>query len=532
MKSDLTKFEPVLLIHLANCLIALVATYFAITGPNENALITEASFLPLILICAIILGTSIFCWRFDQKELSFIVFLLTIHFWPRIAQYGIFPQSVYFPANGIGAEDISTALWWFTAFFSTIVFTFVVVSIFLRKQQWSSSFDSSQPLRLKIIVCSIIFLMAVLVEFHFLVNLDNSPYQILEQTPENKFYITKLLNTLLGADSVLILLIFFSIGLISTSFNLKTVLLVSALVFVVIGPFSVLSAFYGSRGVSIKIITMLVALIIIFRSDWKVFWTSTIIGGFCFIIGILFFNSATAMRDFWMLEKPLEYAGQKSEGVYLDQFIENFNVFTQPTLAETDGEASVRNIYLILDIFGRLGSVDYIVVTLSRPADDSCMAEQVNISRQAKSVVNWIMIGTPFPEAKFQSPNFFSNCFRPEYAAQVRLNNEIWTTPGILFQFLGAYGLAGIALLSLLVIFCQFLLINKFGYPGFILYLFMMPNLSGSLIFMLGLDHQIITLATITLRIGFILFVIYLIELTYKHAKPAAIGLSKLVRKV
>ena len=171
----------------------------------------------------------------------------------------------------------------------------------------------------------------------------------------------------------------------------------------------------------------------------------------------------------------------------------------------------------VVDILNRMGTLDYFIVTLSRSPAPGCIEDKIALKQQVKTVANWLALGTPFPEARYGSPSKFGQCYRPNYKRQVRLNNEIWTMAGTIFQFIGGFGLLMVGIYAFALNIAQLMARKTNNLFAQMSYLATFGALSSSPMFIMGLDHFVIMVGTVALRIMFFCLILYTTLLAFKH---------------
>ena len=500
MKIKNKQFDALALVSLVNSIIAIIAVALCVYGFNRSELISAPSIFISILLMISVIISSHFSWRFEQSELSYLNCLLSVYIWPRLAQYSVAPDIVIFPADSIGGQNLSIGLFWFTAFYIVTVFAFTLARRFFRAKNLALQ-HSSNRLKTKIIVGALVVIIGFLVEGHFLISSSNSPYQLFENQTASDSSAAKALNVFVAIDTSLVFLTYFVFVAISKSSQWKKIFGLTILLAVIHWPFFEISALFGSRGAGIKTIHVLLVMVLLFPKDWKVFSCAFSLGVACVIVSLLDFSAATQMRDF----------KRKMDAPFWEEI-------TSRVASEARFKAHSKEKQTPLaDILNRIGSLDYFVVTLSRSPAPGCIEDKIALRQQAKSVANWLALGTPFPEAKYGSPSKFGQCYRPHYPRQVRLNNENWTMAGTIFQFIGGFGLLIVGVYAFAVNAAQMMARKYNNLFTRISYITSFSTLSASPLFIMGLDHFVISLGTIALRIMFFCIIFYVAFWGIKH---------------
>ena len=474
------KLSPLGLLHLANFIGALLALTLLITFAEETRYTDRTSIAPTTVLVSIYIASTFFSWRFQQQDLAFVNSLFSIHIWPRLIQYSVWPDSVEMPATNVTAQEVTAAIWRFDAYMATFYASVMLTSFLLVKRAKPFNFFSDKNVK-KMTVCLLALIAAAMFENFYFIQLANSPYIPFDRQIDTGTPVLKFLITVLSQDTALLLLLLFGYAAMKGTNKSSQALLISAVLLTATVFFILSSSSLGSRGGGIKILTWLLVLTVIFRESWRLFLLSACIAVTCLSLNFVQYDKITISRSTLTTDAqetdagtniPKNFAGQQSA---------------------------------LITVMNRLGIFDYLIVTLSRPAEENCRKNTANLTTQIKAIGNWVAIGTPFPEAKRQSPAAFHSCFRPEFPSQSRLNNEIWTTPGIFHQFFQPFSLLLMAVFGGFIVCLNHILKFKVGRVGQVLNAFSLPTLSGLALFAMGLDHAVVSTATVVLRVSFLL---------------------------
>ena len=482
-------FRPVVpdLLIVLLCIAPLALGLFSIVwclATGETKYFNNVTALSLLVNIGASLAVVYFGLSTRSGLLLTIVILGNMFIVPRLAQYLLFPDWVYFPfPTPLTLDEINTGVWLHAATIAVFAIGSVLASVLLPPK-----FRGDEgALRFSPYIVFLIFLLFLGMEFYAqnfpgmeVYNVSNAPSVAIPD------YI-KLIVFAISSDAALFMLAMVTLLGNRTYISTGNFLIVLAAACIFIFAY----ATFGSRGSGLRIAFILIAcaLCVDWRGIRHIFQVMTLIA-FAIFGTVLIYPMAEGFR--------IGGDWGSATDLYAEQPI---------AVAAAPGEQATGG--HLVNILNRLGNFDYIAVTASRDPEPACAAKYLNLGYVAKNVVNQFAPGDPFPEARVSTSNVFRICFgeRDEQVLKT-YHSEIWTLLGLSKAFFGSFALLGCAVAG----FVAQLVANalrqsnhpwaqiSYGY-----YLFIVPF---SLLFSLGLDHTINTTVIAYIRLGIVLVVV------------------------
>ena len=188
-----------------------------------------------------------------------------------------------------------------------------------------------------------------------------------------------------------------------------------------------------------------------------------------------------------------------------------------------------NNQYVFL--FNRMNYMDYFIITLSQPLDEECKEKYLNSSYYYKNVVNFLMPGDPYPEAKISTSNVFGLCYMPQMYEikdtngltafdRTTYSSQVWTGFGILKIHINNWMYLGLFFIGIIVALISFSLqILNFKNSTLINCVWVM-SFPFYFLYSMGVDHSVMCLIVILVRwttFFILMFIIEKIQLSRKY---------------
>ena len=479
--------------------IIVIAIFASLVASNsQNTLLDLEAKRSLFAFSIIFLALSYFSIKQKSIELQTFLFWHFLFFWPRVFQYEFFADIISLPVPLISEIEFSKGIFLYCL-------TFTCFAVGLLFPTFSKTQNLEKPklnfdLRILFILSLLVILFSFL-EFIYFTLPENSPYTLMVSQTREQSSAVLVFFTVFGADTFLILFLALAFHTVTESKTLQKQVYIWVWVCSICILYSYLSALIGSRsgGFKIAILSVVIAILINARGKQTLF-----IG----LIFIVFCGSAISFAKI----------GDESR--------------TQIRIAYQTGTNvdSVKNLQIdqnVMRIFNRMGLSDYFISSLGSTPPSQCLDEYITIKSQAKTVANFIALGTPFPEHLRQTPNKYGLCFRPNDKSNFHetqlYNSEPWGAFGMLYHLIGELVLPLCLLLGATVSFTLRSLLSNNSLLAWVSFFVFVPHFINGLYFAMGLDHFIITTITMILRVVFAastLFVaVHCIKLAERYIK-------------
>lgn len=476
-------------------LLAIIALISLTFIDKDNRFIDEGS--KIVLSCFIVsfVIASYLSIALSSVELQLFNIFHGIIFWPRIFQFAQYEEKVVFPLNftvfeklGIVADDLTSGdiyqgfLLYFL-FYIAFACSLLLPQI-IRNRQYKVPNSTNDKLAL--CCATVFFIVSICLEATVFGNPEYSPYN---QTFESKntlnaFY--KISVVIFGTDTSLLILTFFACkSLKKSSSKLLFVGILALCIFATI-LFIFTLALNGSRGPSFTVFMCTITFLIIMRPNIKQKYL---------LISICFLSIATSIWSSAVGDISRAILKQGKNSSYTAQCL----LFTECLDKKTVGRTV--NADFIWSKLDRLAVTDYALISLSSDPNPDCVSTRINLTRQLKHVANFLMIGTPYPEALRSSANEFTQCFIDFENPSQAYNAEPWSAPGMLMTLFGHVGLLLVFIAGLFVCYMNRLLISRSNMFSACYFALIMPSLGNGVFFLMGFDHLFNTFSVLFIRL-------------------------------
>ena len=490
----------ILLIHsLSLILFSIISTfsYLLIYSPFFDI----TTYLFSMVFFLILFITAICAHKFKIRILDYILFVFYLYCVPRMLQYALDPSNIYFPhnlgANGLSIIDINNG---FASLLICLLFFFssiILIYAYLNNKKYTffkinlKKKDSSFPNYL-LFITLICFILITYLEYIIYSNPENSILVIGRYEKSKIDMYLKIFLTLFSSDIFMYFILFMLILNKDLQkkvlLNKKTILISSLLVI----SYCYVGALMGSRGVGLRIILIVLAILIISPLNLKNFKYSSL---------IIILSLVASVTMLFIAQKTRYELHLKSEFTVKSAcpgcFVSDKNV------------SNINKGYVWL--LNRMNYFDYFIISLSKDPKKTCKEKYLNFVYYYKNTINFLMPGDPYPEAIISSATVFGLCYRPEiYAAtdEKGLTNfdkgtytsQVWSLFGLSRIHAGDWMYLYIILFSSLIGFISFFLSHWNNLPGKILYSYFVYSTPFIFIFSMGIDHSIMSSIVIILR--------------------------------
>ena len=449
---------------------------------SQTTLLDPKAKQSLLAFSIVFLTFSYFSIKQKSIELQIFLFWHFLFFWPRVFQYEFLADTISLPVPLISEIEFSKGIVLYC-----LTFTCFAVGMLLptfSKNQNLEKPNINFDFRILIILSLLVILLSFF-EFKFFTLPENSPYTLLATQTREQSSAALIFFTVFGADTFLTLFLALAFHSMTEPEAAKKQIYILVYICSVCIFYAFISALIGSRsgGFKIAILSITIAILINARGKQSLF-----IG----LVFIVFCSSAILFAKIGDDSRvKIKVANQTSSSV---ESVKNRHI---------DHNAN-PNVIRILD---RMGLSDYFISSLGSTPPSQCLEEYINIKSQAKTVANFIALGTPFPENLRQTPNKYGLCFRPNDKSNLSstqyYNSEPWGAFGMLYHFIGELVLPLCLFLGATVSFTLRCLLSNNSLFAWVSFFVFVPHFINGLYFAMGLDHFTVTTITLTLRVVF-----------------------------
>ncbi len=459
---------------------------FLIVGPN--ALFDYQT----LLLSLSILFFLIFIIKFSREHIFaqnvILAGFFSVYVIPRLIVYLLFPEIVVFPFESeINLYQVNNALLYVLVGSMCVVIGFILAKNIFRLSI-SPTNSHPEPVAYNPLVILTVFLLSV-ISVWFVQEVMGVSH--LARTGEHNV-LAQLLSVIFNIDMI------FFMGcatFLFKSLNEKKAIFLTILIITVYFAYFTVN---GSRGMALRIVTMIFAMILCKIGNFKVLFKHVIFI-FCFLLlSYCLFAFATQKR----MDKVKKYSAGSSAGVSF----------------YTDNDEKPKELFS--KIMGRIGLIDNAIMMLSISADPSAKSKYMNLSYAGKNILNLILPGVVFKEAEISTsrviPVLYRN-FSDEYLKGGGYYSDFYTAWGIFFLVFGWWAGWFMLLVAGICVHFTYLLIMRFGgkfryHMGALCLLL----LSNSLYLSMGIDHWIANAVMILGSGAIALFLFKLVEFIFR----------------
>lgn len=423
-----------------------------------------------------------------RSIIQVICVLFYLYILLRMIVFSFSPEVVQFPLGlELSLEEINYGLAKFSLFLAIFLMGIILVN---GRKTISYDFGGEKNFKFIIICLFVCFLFSIYFEYSIFSRKDVSVYSLGIDESANLAIYTNIFTVIISADVLLFLILYyFQVSFYSRNITLidKRFVFIITLISIII--YISISIMLGSRGAGIRVVLFIIALFLVLKNEdshFKFFVRSGSIVLITVALNLLLFPLAEQNRSHYY------NSAQSQTNLSLEK---NKNLLTSA-----------------VQIFNRLGVLDYFIITSSREVKPVCKEKYLTFSYATKVIVNFIMPGDPFEDAKLKTPEIFGICYSEKTIETMkRRTSEIWTLPGIAKHYFGSWKYVIVFLsgtcLALGAVFLQSFR-NDFSLICYSFYVFISPNL---IFFSMGIDHSLNTFITFLIRLTFAMSLLYLI---------------------
>lgn len=435
---------------------------------DSNPLFDETTVILSLGIGLLLLFVVQFSRRYLFHQMAVIAFFFLVFILPRIVTYLFLPSIVIWPfGNDINAGTVNTGLLYvFTGTMFFIIGMTIADKVY-QPQLPPSSAASGDPSYYSAKVLVTLFLVVFAFNLYVTHIMGISPYGKMRLESYNALF--QFFKTIFELDSVFFLvfatLLFKKI--VSGKSNWMAIIMV-------VLCYIFLSGLGGSRVGALRVIIFLVLALIAIGNNLrfrirKLCMIFFILGA----VGLLIFPFATISR-ISISSGSFDYA-----------------------VAETRSLKTIKG--LAARVLNRLGYVlDSPVLIVTQEGDPEAKAKYMNLLYPTKNIINMLVPGNPFPEAKIMTSRVIDVIYRGANEPNMysRYFSEYWTLWGlayVLFGWLG--GILAILFIGFIIHSLYALIIMLFsGLYQFYLRLWLLLYVTQGIIGNMGFDSAFTTL--------------------------------------
>jgi len=175
----------------------------------------------------------------------------------------------------------------------------------------------------------------------------------------------------------------------------------------------------------------------------------------------------------------------------------------------------------LVRIANRFGYLDYAIITLTITPAPECVKTYLNWLYYTKNVVNFLLPGDPFEEARLNSSNAFGICYRgADVTTMPSYHSEIWTLTGLAKVMSHGHETTICLVLGIIFGMISRALQGRRGCYNQMVYSFWVYAFPFVTLFTMGVDHSIITCIIFLLRMAFMITVVQLSLAAWGHFRP------------
>jgi len=493
---------------------------FLMAGPNEifdyQTLLLSLSILFFLILIIKFSREHIFV----QSALMAGFFL--IYIFPRLMMYLILPEMIIFPYESVlNAHQINTSL-----LYILVGSMFIYAGFFAAKNIFrlfiAPASSYAEPAVYNPMVILVIFLISTISVWYVQEVMGVSH---LAMTGEHNV-LAQLILVIFNIDTVLFMGC--ATLLIRKFIDKKSIFFIVLIAVIYYSFFT----FNGSRGVALRIETMIIIILLCKIGDFKISKKYALIFFLFLLLSYCLFPFATknrittlaktnkAVRDsgvtFWTVSPTITQNRMitqnrikkvsvkkkvvRARGVTLSTasstITQNQNTINKVSL-NNKAVMGKRSMILLSSVMKRIGLIDNAIMILSIPAEPSAKSRYMNMSYAGKNIVNLILPGVVFKDAEISTSRVIPvlyRAFSDDYLKAGGYYSDFYTAWGIFFLIFGWWTGWFMLLVAGTVVHFAYLLIMRFGgkyryHMGALCLLIV----SYALYLNMGIDHWIST---------------------------------------
>lgn len=299
--------------------------------------------------------------------------------------------------------------------------------------------------------------------------------------------------------------------------------------------FLIYSLMLGSRGGGLRVFMIFCCLFFALHRDFKIKPIKILLFTFFFTTtSSLLFKVGTVLRETNRYSCPSDKNNSNLISLKQQQFLKQFNLYESDdnkVNAKLNSINDPRNLSKLdfpphyLKILDRLGTIDYPLGILTTKRDEKAVKKYMSFDRVFKSIINNIVIGSPYPDPELMTNNMMPLIYRGFDIGHVRSNflSEPWTLWGVSYLYFGYAGGIIFMFLSAIIVQAVYnkldILPSPLNYLLKAFYLWIFIN--ACYYFMMGFDHAATVAIYAVIQLSTSLGIIYSLNKFILHLKQS-----------
>ena len=489
-------------LSLRTLLIVLIFLYIVAILIGSLSLLLDSNplFDELTLLLSLGIGLLLlFAVKFSRKylfdQIAIITFFFLIFILPRIITYLFAPAVVIWPFGyGIDASTINAGLLYVLIGTMFFIIGIAIADIVFRPSLPLSSAASGDPSCYSTRALITLFLVVVAIQLYASIIMEISPYGKMRAESYNTLF--QLIKTSLELDSAFFFVfatLLFRSKIVNKSEWGAVILVLLCYIFV--------TALCGSRAGVLRVVTALMIIPIVIQGNFRLklgkFLTAILLlGG----LSLAIFPFATMNR--------LAITASHRDNPYAYEY-----AIAESKDLKMYGKLSAR-------VLNRLAVLDYPILIVTQEGDPEAKEKYINLLYPTKNIINMLMPGNPFPDAKIMTSRVVDVIYRgasepPMYSRYFSEHWTLWGLAYVLFGWLG--GLFAILFIGFIIHSLYALIIMLFsGTYQFYLRLWLLLYVTQGIIGNMGVDSAFTTIFFGLLQFTVLYFCLFLINFVHR----------------
>jgi hypothetical protein len=499
--------------------------------------------------------SAFFAYKQNIKIIDVMLLVFYIYLIPRLVQYSIDPQNIYFSTGSpFTLQELNYGMRKFVSLIFLYLFSIILTNYYFKfkfQNIDAENNDKNNKWYLPIYFIGGFWLLMTIIEYYVYSNPENSIYSLLRSEKANLSNFFKIFLTSFSSDVFFFIFLFFTFLKFSFKQSNLIIFFKFLIITLMIFLYTYLASLMGSRGVGLRIILMVIGIYVFCPKNKDYFYLSASVVLICIISSLFTLNVGQNARiSFYeknkiyvddMLRLYMSRASKVSENIDSEVYgrVDKLNEI-QEVKVKVEVEVEVEEVkrdshYWLLS---RLGYMDNILIALSRKPEENCREKYLNWTYYFKNFVNFLVPGDYYKEALTRTSNVFGLCYRPsnyDYVdAKGRIGfdrtvytSEVWGIFGLLDIMHGKWCYLIIFIFGILVsIFSTTLSLSR-SLVIQIFYAYWLYTWTFIFIFSMGIDHNAMETTVALLRWICFCFIYYIIKNLTKMIQTKVISSRK-----
>jgi len=489
-------------LSLRKLLVISIVSYMVIILIGSVSLFFDSNpwFDEITVIISLGIGLVLFfAIRFSEKylfqQIAVICFFFIVFLLPRIVTYLFMPAIVEWPfGDDINAETVNAGLLYVLIGTLLFIIGMIIADKFFRPYLplssavvWDDSYYSTKAL-------VTLFLIVLAFTFYVQVGVGISPYG--KMRVENNNALFQLVKSVFEFDAAFFLV--FSTLLFRNIIENKSKWIS---VIMVAFCYIFITGLAGSRSAILRIMTALTISFIVISDNFHFRIVKLCMTMFPLVmVGLMVFPLATLSR------------------VITFRKHHNYTFSFEYTVTEMFDFQGLESV--ISSVLNRLGWVlDYAVLIVTQEGDPAANEKYMNLLYPTKNIINILLPGNPFPEAKIMTSRVIDVIYRgsQEPSMYSRYFSEFWTLWGLGYALFGwIEGLLVISFIGFIIYSLYALIIIGFsGFRQFYLRIWLLFYVVMGIVGNMGFDSAFTTIFFGLLQFTALHFALFIVQFFY-----------------